>query len=178
MIELALSVFVLLVSSALASGTEVALFSVPYGQVLHAVSEKRRGASALKGIKDSMARPIMAIVIVNNVSNIVGTIIVGALAARVFDSTWLGLFSAALTFMVIVFAEIIPKTVGERFAPAIAMNMAVPVLYATRIMLPLIWIIELLTRPFAGKDSGQVTSEAEIRALTQLGQQTGAIEAD
>jgi CBS domain containing-hemolysin-like protein len=45
-------------------------------------------------------------------------------------------------------------------------------------MLPLIWVIELITRPFAGKDAGQATSEAEIRALTMLGQQTGAIEDD
>jgi CBS domain containing-hemolysin-like protein len=178
MIELALSVLILLLSSALASGTEVALFSVPYGQVLHAVSEKRRGAVSLQRIKDDMARPIMAIVIVNNIANIVGTLIVGAVAARVFESHFIGAFSAVLTFLVIVFAEIIPKTVGERFAMSIALRMAVPVRTATKLMLPLIWVIELITRPFAGKDAGQATSEAEIRALTMLGQQTGAIEDD
>lgn len=187
MIELAFSVLILLISSALASGTEVALFSVPYGQVLHAVSEKQRGATALKQIKDNMARPIMAIVIINNISNIVGSIVVGALAARYFakisDTTseidiMVAVFSAALTFMVIVFAEIIPKTIGERFSQPIAMRTAVPVLYITRAFFPLIWSIELLTRPFASKEGGQVTSEEEIRALTRLGQQTGAIEAD
>jgi CBS domain containing-hemolysin-like protein len=125
-----------------------------------------------------MARPIMTIVIINNVSNIIGSIVVGALAAGVFGSQWLGAFSATLTFLVIVFAEIIPKTIGERFAKLIAINMAIPVLYAARLMFPLIWFIEILTRPFSGKDSIQMTSEEEIRALTRLGQQTGAIEAD
>lgn len=177
MIELVLSVLVLLVFSAFASSTEVALFSVPYGQVLHAVSEKKRGAAALKEIKDNMARPIMAIVIINNISNIIGSIVVGALAAGVFGSQWMGAFSAALTFLVIVFAEIIPKTLGERFAQPLAIRMALPIRYITRMMLPLIWTIELITRPFSGRDSSQGTSEEEIRALTRLGQQTGAIDA-
>lgn len=178
MIELILSVVVLLMSSAIASGTEVALFSVPYGQVLHAVSERRRGAVALQAIKDDMARPIMAIVIVNNIANIVGTLVVGGVAAQVFESRFIGAFSAVLTFLVIVFAEIIPKTVGERFAMSIALKVAVPVRTMAGLMRPLIWVIERITRPFAGKDEGQATSEAEIRALTRLGQETGVIEDD
>jgi len=178
MIELILSVVILLVSSAVASGTEVALFSVPYGQVLHAVSERRRGAVALQAIKDDMARPIMAIVIVNNIANIVGTLIVGGVAARVFESRFIGAFSAVLTFLVIVFAEIIPKTVGERFAMSIALKVAVPVRTMAGLMRPLIWVIERITRPFAGQDEGQATSEAEIRALTRLGKETGVIEDD
>jgi len=47
-----------------------------------------------------------------------------------------------------------------------------------RALRPLIWLIELITRPFADKHSGVATSEEEITALTRLGQQTGAIEAD
>ncbi|MEL6345518.1 MAG: hemolysin family protein [Myxococcota bacterium] len=178
MIELAISILLLLIASALASGTEVALFSVPYGQVLSSVSQNVRGAAALKRIKDDMARPIMAIVIVNNISNIIGSIVVGALAARLLDSTWMGAFSAGLTFLVIVFAEIIPKTIGERFSTTIALTMALPVTFMTRLMFPLIWIIELITRPFSANSIGVVTSEEEITALTRLGQATGAIEAD
>ena len=45
-------------------------------------------------------------------------------------------------------------------------------------MLPLLWIIELITRPFSGGGVGAITSEEEITALTRLGQQTGAIEKD
>ena len=90
----------------------------------------------------------------------------------------MGLFSGGLTFLVIVFAEIIPKTVGERFCQPIALTMSVPVLMVAKAMLPLIWIIELLTRPFAARGQGIATSEEEITALTRLGQLTGAIEPD
>ncbi len=178
MIELALSVLVLLCASALASGTEVALFSVPYGMVLSSVSQKKRGALALQRIKDDMARPIMTIVIINNISNIVGSIVIGAMAARMLDSSQLGLFSAGLTFLVIVYAEIIPKTVGDRFCTSIALNMATPVLLLTRFITPLIVLIELLIKPFSSPGRAVRVSEEEITALTRLGQRTGAIEAD
>jgi len=177
MIGLFVSVLVLLVVSAAASCTEAALFSVSYGQVLSSVDQKRRGSGILQSIKNDMSRPIMTIVIINNVSNIVGSIVVGALAAAEFDSR-IGVFTAVLTFTVIVFAEIIPKTIGERFCGPIALAMAGPVLWMSRLIWPLILLIELITRPLMRESDNVGTSEAEIQALTRLGQQTGAIEAD
>ncbi|MFT5683986.1 MAG: CBS domain containing-hemolysin-like protein [Myxococcota bacterium] len=178
MIELILAIVLLLVASALASCTEVALFSVPYGQVLSAASQKKRGAAALLSIKNQMSRPIMMIVIINNISNIIGSIVVGALASDVFGSEWIGVFSASLTFLVIVFAEIIPKTIGDRYCFPVAINMAVPVLVVTRLFTPLIWVIQIATRPFSASGAIVATSEEEITALTRLGQKSGAIEDD
>lgn len=117
MMLLALAVLAVLIGSALCSGTEVALLSASYGEVLSAEEEGRRGAKTLRSLKDNLARPIMAIVIGNNIANIVGSIVVGALAADQFDSTGVGIFSAVLTMLVIVFAEIIPKTIGQRPPP-------------------------------------------------------------
>ena len=154
------------------------MFSVPYGQVLSAASQKRRGAAALLSIKDNMDRPIMMIVIINNISNIIGSIVVGALASEVFGSQWIGVFSATLTFLVIVFAEIIPKTIGDRYAFPIALSLAVPVQVITRLLTPLIWIIQFITLPFSKHGGGVATSEEEITALTRLGQKSGVIEED
>jgi len=178
MLELVLSIIALVTSSAIASGTEAALFAVPYGQVLSSVNEGRKGATALQRIKDDITRPIIAIVIINNISNILGSILVGHLAAAQFGSDILGLFSALLTFVVIVFAEIIPKTIGERFSHQIALTMSPPLMVFSKLLLPVIWLIEILSKPFARKDGGVSTSEAEITALTRLGQRTGAIEDD
>jgi CBS domain containing-hemolysin-like protein len=177
MVLLVLSVLAVLVASGLSSGAEVALLAVSYGRVLSAVEEGRRGARTLKSLKDNLARPIMAIVIWNNVANIVGSIAVGALAAQHFDSTGVGIFSAVLTLLVIVFAEIIPKTVGERWALQIALAIA-PVLRGLSVaLLPIIWVIEIVVRPFQ-REGPVSTSEAEIDALTTLGEQAGVIEKD
>jgi CBS domain containing-hemolysin-like protein len=170
-------VLAVLIASALASGTEAALFAVGTPEVLAAVDQRRPGALALRRLEQDLTRPIMAIVIWNNVANIGGSILVGSLAARELGSTWLGLFSAGLTFLVIIFSEIIPKTVGERNALRIGLWAAQPVTLLTQALLPLIVLVELLVRPLA-PPAVRKTSEAEIRALTRQGGREGVIEAD
>ena len=85
MVELVLAIITLLTVSAVASGTEAALFAVPLGKVESFVEEKRRGATALQRIKKDMVRSITTIVIINNIANIVGSIMVGSMAAEVLS---------------------------------------------------------------------------------------------
>ena len=188
MAELGLAVALLLIFSALASGTEAALFAVPHSKVLAFSNARRKGADSLRQVKDNMDRSIMAIVIINNIANIVGSIVVGALAQSYFADTSLlfglipvvGFFTALLTLTVIAFAEVVPKTIGERRCDQISLFMAPVVLLVSRFLFPLIWALELVTYPFsslAGK-SDAVTSEEEIRALTDLGSKAGIIEKD
>jgi len=177
MMLLALAVLAVLVGSALCSGTEVALLSASYGQVLSAEEEGRRGAKTLRSLKDNPARPIMAIVIGNNIANIVGSIAVGALAAEQFDSTGVGVFSAVLTMLVIVFAEIIPKTIGERWALPIALSVAPALKLFTAALWPIIVVVEVVAKPFQ-RNEPVSTSEAEIDALAALGKRVGVIEPD
>jgi CBS domain containing-hemolysin-like protein len=177
MLALLLAVLAVLIASALASGTEAALFAVGYPEVLAAVEQRRRGSLTLRRLQQDLTRPIMAIVIWNNVANIGGSILVGSLAARELGSAWLGAFSALLTFMVILFSEIIPKTLGERNALTVALWVARPVTWLSRALLPIIALVELLVRPIAPA-SVRRTSEAEIRALTRQGGREGVIEQD
>ncbi len=177
MIPLLLSILAVLVASALASGTEAALFAVGYPEVLAAVERRRKGALTLRRLEQDLTRPIMAIVIWNNIANIGGSILVGAIAAEQLGSRWLGLFSALLTFLVIIFSEIIPKTLGERHALTVGLWVAKPVSMLTRALLPIIVLVELLVRPIA-PPTDRKTSEDEIRALTRQGGREGVIEQD
>jgi CBS domain containing-hemolysin-like protein len=178
MFPLFIAVLIVLTVSGLTSAIEAALFAVPYSRVLAAVEQHRVGSHALKKIKDRMHTPIMTIVIVNNVSNIVGSITVGSIAADVFGESSIGIFSAVLTFLVIVFAEVVPKTLGERHAIKLSLAAAGPLLTLTRLLSPAIWVIETFTSPWTGVPRVVTTSEEEIKALTKLGKQTGVIEAD
>ena len=186
MVELVLAVITLLTVSAIASGTEAAIFTIPLGKVEAFIEEKRRGAKALQSIKKDMIRAITTIVIINNIANIVGSIIVGGMAATVLADKGLGpvsgvaIFSGVLTFMVIAFSEIVPKTVGEKQCEKISLFMAPIVLLITKLVYPLIILLNWVTAPFTrwGGNGIAVTSEAEIRALTELGKQAGVIEID
>jgi len=178
MLELILIILLLLLFSALSSGIEAAIFAVPYSRALAAVEEGHFGAVALQTIKSDMRKPIMTIVIVNNMANIAGSITAGTIAAHLFGQTWVGFFSGGLTFLVIVFAEVLPKTVGEQNAETVALLSAKPLLFLSRLLTPVIWIIEHFVAPFASKSKRVVTSEEEITILTELGREAGIIEQD
>jgi CBS domain containing-hemolysin-like protein len=170
-----LVVGLLILGSGLASMVEAALFSVPLSRVHLAVDRKRHGSKRLLKIKTNLQRPVASLVILNNCINIIGSICVGQLTERAFGSVWLAVMSAVLTFLIIVFAEIIPKTIGERFCDSVALATAPLLTWITRFLVPFIWLIEKITRPLAGKGMRSIAGEDEIRILATLGNQAGHI---
>jgi CBS domain containing-hemolysin-like protein len=89
-----------------------------------------------------------------------------------------GIISAVLTLLVILFAEIIPKTIGESRHAQVSLLTAPVVLFLTKLFLPGIWITEKITKPISnllGTHSA-ITSEEEILALAELGRKTGVID--
>jgi CBS domain containing-hemolysin-like protein len=178
MLVLFIAIGIVLLSSAICSGSEAALFSVRIVKVRRLAQSKRPEALALLSIREQMNRPIATIVILNNIANIVGTSVVTVLASDVLGSRWLGLVSGILTFLVILFSEIIPKTLGERYSDQIALVIARPVSGLTRILTPLVWCIEKVTTPLTAGGNSFTTDEAEIQLLAKMGQEAGTIEDD
>lgn len=175
--ELVVAVLILLIASAICSGIEAAIFSLPVAKARQ-LAEKSKNGQIVHQIRDKPARPISTLVIFNNLANIVGTYFVAYLATDTltgYAKTW---FPFVLTAMVIIFSEIIPKTVGERLCVGISYAAARPLLFATWMLTPIVWGIELLTSLFVGQKPRQITSEHEIRALAAIGQQEGVIDAD
>ena len=178
MLVLALTVLAVMLSSGLCSGTEAALFSVTEVGARQAHEQGRRGSVALLHVRGHMKRPIATIVVLNNVANILGSVMVGSIAAQQLGNAWLGLFSAVLTLLIIVFSEIIPKTLGERHAISVALLTAAPLLAVTRLLTPINWFIERITTPFTRGSGDKTTNEGEIRLLAQMGRSQGVIEED
>ncbi|NET42578.1 hemolysin family protein [Okeania sp. SIO2B3] len=178
MLKLTIIVLIILIGSALCSATETALLSVSPIKVQQLAQSKKPAALALWGIRKKINRPIATVVIINNIFNIVGSILIGNIAASVLGNAWLGVFSAILTFLVIVFGEIIPKTLGERYAMQFALTVALPVQGLTFIFSPIVWLMEKITSPFTKGQKLPTTNEAEIMFLTRIGYKEGVIEGD
>lgn len=174
--SLTVLILAVLVGSAFFSGLEAALFSVSVGRARVLAEQQISGAKALVRIKEKMNGPIVVIVIFNNIINIAGSIFIGAVAANVFGSAWLGVVSAILIVLIIVFGEIIPKTIGEKFAEEISRFAARPLLFATKLFAPIIAIIEKITGPFGM--ARKIVSEEELQILSQIGHLEGEIEKD
>lgn len=178
MFTLAIAVLIMLIGSAICSGTETALLSVPILKARQLAQSRKPRALALLSIRQKVNRPIATIVILNNLFNIVGSIVIGSIAANVFGDALLGIFSGVLTFLVIVFAEILPKTLAEQYAQPIALTMAIPVRGLTWAMTPLVMLLERITSPFTRSRRLPTTNETEIKLLASIGYQEGIIEED
>lgn len=178
MLVLIIVVTVVLVGSAFCSGTEAALLSISPIKVRQLAQSKKPAALALASIKLHINRPIATIVILNNIFNIVGSIMIGSLTSKVLGDAWLGLFSGVLTFLIIIFGEIVPKTLGQRYAEPVSLFMAIPTRFVTVIFTPVVWLVEHVTAPLVKGNKLPTTNEAEIKFLTNIGFQEGVIEDD
>jgi CBS domain containing-hemolysin-like protein len=178
MLKLAIAVLIMLIGSAICSATETALLSVPILKARQLAQSRKPRALVLLAIRQKINRPIATIVILNNLFNIVGSIVIGSIAADVFGDAVLGIFSGILTFLVIVFAEILPKTLGEQYAQPLALLAAIPVRGLTWAMTPLVVLLERITAPFTRNKRLPTTNETEIKLLATIGYQEGIIEED
>jgi putative hemolysin len=184
LLTLALLVVLVIAGSALCSGVEAALLTVNPVRVheLAARSKPVRGAQRLEQLRQRLGRTLSVLVIANNGFNIFGSLMLGGYAAIVFkregiEGIALPLFSVGLTVLVILLGEILPKALGSRLALPVALASAPALAILTRLMLPLVLLLERLL-PAITAENEISTDEEEIRLLARLGSQKGQIEAD
>ena len=177
MFLLILTIGAVVLGSALCSGTEAALFSAPMIKVRKLAQSGKRMAKTLLHIRENMGRPIVTIVIFNNLFNIVGTFLVAAAGRRAFGAEypfeWI--ISLVLTLLIIIFAEVIPKTLGEQHAMSVAPFVALPVRGLSLALTPVIWCMEKAMSPFI-RDQAYTTDEAEIMLLAKMGHKQGVLD--
>ncbi|MGF1589045.1 MAG: hemolysin family protein [Pleurocapsa sp.] len=178
MLALIIAVIVVLSGSAFCSGAETALLSISPIKVRQLAQSKKPAALALASIRLHINRPIATVVILNNIFNIVGSITIGSLISQILGNAWLGVFSAILTFLIIIFGEILPKVLCQRYAESVCLVVAIPINFLTLIFTPLVWLLEQVTAPFTKANNLPTTDEAEIKFLTNIGFQEGVIEDD
>ena len=103
--------FAAMAISALCSVLEATLLSTPISYITGLEDQGVKGAKRLKKLKQNSDRPISAILCVNTIANTVGASIVGSLVMDIYGSTWVGIFSAIFTLLILIFSEIFPKTI-------------------------------------------------------------------
>ncbi|WP_017300511.1 hemolysin family protein [Nodosilinea nodulosa] len=178
MLNLAIAILIMLIGSALCSCSEAALLSVPILKAQQLAESKKPSALTLLAIRQKINRPIATIVIINNLFNIVGSVLIGGIAATVFNDALLGVFTGVLTMLVILFGEIFPKVLGERYAVPVALTVATPVRWTTWLFHPVVLLLEKITAPLVSGGNRPSTNEAEIKLMATIGHQEGIIEAD
>lgn len=149
---------------------------------LATLSERRsagsRGAGWLLEIKQNrIDDAISAILTLNTVANTLGATMAGAQAARVFGSSWVGVFSGVLTLLILVISEIIPKTLGAVYSAPLAPSIGWALYGLTRVMAPVLFISRGITRLLTrGRRIG--FSRGELASIIAAATRDGAISRD
>jgi CBS domain containing-hemolysin-like protein len=165
--------------SFLCSILEAVLLSVTHA---YAGVLKERGERAgiwWERMQAQIDEPIAAILTLNTIAHTVGAAMGGAIALDVFGDKWIALFSAVLTLIILIFSEIIPKTLGATYFQALA----VPAAYVLRgmiiimkpVLVPLSWFNRLI-QPKGERPS--TVSRAEIEVLAEIGRREGTLDED
>ena len=169
------AVSVVLVVSFLCSIFESVLLSLTRPQVEVLVQSGKRSGRLLARFKENMDVPIAAILILNTAAHTVGAAVAGASYENVFDASTLWLFSIIFTFAVLLFTEIIPKTLGVTYATALASPVAFGINWLTTVLKPLVILSEKVSRSLRGDIEVPVTTPEEIRLLAMLGRSKGDV---
>lgn len=168
-------VLVALVFSFLCSIAEAVLLSVTSAYIALKEEEGERCGPVLRELKDNINQPLAAILTLNTIAHTAGAAGAGAQAAAVFGSSYLALASAILTLMILVFSEIIPKTIGatywRRLAPITAYGLRLLVL----VLYPFVKMSEFLTRTMTEGPTISGFSRQEFAAMAELSAEEGEL---
>lgn len=163
-----------LVVSFLCSLLEASFLSVPrsYGRVLS--EEGHSTGDMLTRMKESVDRPLAAILTLNTVSHTIGAAGVGAMILEIFGSKWVAAGSVIVTLLILVLSEILPKTLGATHAKRL-----VPfTVHAIRVIIfatyPIVVCLEVLSR-FIGGGGHPAITRAEMASLAHEGRTAGVL---
>lgn len=142
---------------------------------IESIAYTSRGGHLLKRLKQNIDRPLAAILSLNTIANTLGAAGVGAQAVAVFGNAYFGVASAILTVLILVFSEIIPKSIGSNFWRELCIPVAYIVQSLIYIIFPIVIVSESLTKLFSRR-RGHTVSREEIAALANIGEREGVFD--
>ena len=164
--------------SALCSVLEATLLSTPLSYITGLEDQGVKGAKRLKRLKQNTERPIAAILCINTIANTVGASLVGSLVMKVYGNTLVGIFSAIFTLLILVFAEILPKTIGSSYWRRLAIPASSIINVMIIIVFPIVWVMEKVTRIISSHSDQVSVSREDISAMVSVATEEEVIEKD
>ena len=128
--------------------------------------------------KTDTDKPLAAILSLNTIANTIGAAGVGRQATILFGNSWFGLISALTTILILVFAEIVPKTIGTTYCKNLMGFATRMISILIFLMYPLVKFIGLVSRIFEKNDSDVMVSREEVTAMANIGEEEGVIDRD
>ncbi len=173
---LLLYVVIALGVSFLCSIWEAAMLSTSVSHIELLVQDGNKAGTIMRGLRQNVEHPISAILTLNTIAHTVGAAGAGAEATAIFGSEFFGVISAILTLLILIFSEIIPKTLGAVYAKPLTPFTA----YSLRVLLfffaPAVHAFELVTRAMRPSEESPTVTRSELQVMARISAEEGGIQ--
>lgn len=177
-----ITVIILLCLSAFFSSSETALTTVNQIRMRTLADNGDKRAARVLRVTGNPGKMLSAILIGNNIVNLSASSISTSLAIHLFGNTGAGIATGILTFLILIFGEVTPKTMATIKADSMSLTAAAPIGLLMKILTPVIFIINKLSLGLMFllhvniKDAQKKMTEEELRTIVDVSQENGVIE--
>jgi len=178
-VEEIMVLIILLLLSGFFSGSEVALISLTKLRAKQMLDKKKFGAIFVKRLKDDPQRMLATILIGNNLANVAASAIATSIMIRTFENYAIGIATGVMTFLILVFGEITPKSIAAKNSETISQLVAAPIWYLSIILAPILNILDKFLNKFISaigiKAQDKTITEEEIISMIKVAEEEGSI---
>lgn len=168
---------VLIILSGIFSASETALVSISRFKVDLFAKKNKKGSKSLTYLKENPHRMLSTLLICNNVVNIAGSVLATTMALNIFTSNALAYATGIMTLLILVFGEIVPKSLATASSDKISLTMAPLIYYLSVLLYPLIAIFDFITvKVFRVKVFTPKITEEEVRNIVDIAREEGGID--
>lgn len=175
-------VLILLILSGFFSSAETALTTVNRMKLRTLADQGNKKARKVLKVTENSSKLLSTILIGNNIVNLYASALTTTLCTSLFGNKYIGIVTGILTFLILIFGEITPKTLASLYAVQLSMFAVYPISWLMTILTPVIWVLNILTSgifrllhvdPNAQE---QTITEAELRTIVDVSHEEGVIE--
>ena len=166
---------VLLFLSGFFSSAETALFSISRTRARHIAKEPGRANYLINKLKEDPHKLLATILIGNNIANVAASAFATTIALKTFPGYALGFVTGIMTFLILVFGEVFPKSVATRNNVLIARITIFPIYWFSIIFSPVIWFLNFIPKLTGKIKHTPTVTEQELMTFVEVVEEEGEI---
>ena len=173
---------ILLVLSGFFSMSETALMALSKIRIRHMVEDGVKGAKLVEKLTQDPNKLLGAILIGNNIVNILASSLATTLFVNAFGASGVGIATAVMTVLVLIFGEITPKSIAKQKSEQVALKVSKPIIIIVKLFKPFIGIFTFISSGFIRllggnpKASEPFITEEELRTMVGVSEEEGVLE--
>ena len=177
------AIVLLLALSAFFSGSETALTAASRAKLKSQADRGEKGAQTALDVTEDSERLIGAILLGNNVVNILSASLATALLTKAFGQSGVALATVVMTLLVLIFSEVLPKTYAITLPEEVAAKVAAPIRVVTKVLAPIVAVVRMIVRGIlyafgmrTDKNQHMFSVHEEIAGALAIGQSEGKVD--